>query len=81
MLRSCPRALTKSKWILKERPLRSSVSQRTSRPMSSQSGGSGGMGKVLVTSFVSVAAVAGGAIGYASYDGEFRKTLEDSVPG
>jgi len=57
------------------------VSRRPSRLMSSQAGSSGGMGKVIVTGFVTVAAVTGGAIGYAGYDNDFRKTLEDSVPG
>ena len=48
---------------------------------SSGGGGAGGAGKVLVASFVTIAGLAGGTIGYAGYDSEFRLLVEDSVPG
>lgn len=46
----------------------------------STASGSGG-GKVILTGLVTLTGVAGGVIGYAGYDPEFRVAFQDTVPG
>ena len=45
------------------------------------SGGGGGVGRLLVTTTVTAVGLAGGTIGYASVDPEFRTLVQDTVPG
>ena len=52
------------------------------RHSSSNAGGGGGVGGKLAFATVAATAVAaGGAVGYAAVDAEFRAYLEDNVPG
>ena len=47
----------------------------------SSGGGGGGAGKAVAGTLLFSVGVGGGVVGYAAFDPEFRKTLEDSVPG
>jgi len=49
--------------------------------LQSSSSGGGGVGKLIVTSIVAGAGLAGGTVGYASIDKDFRILVQDSVPG
>ena len=44
-------------------------------------GGGGGAGKAIAGTLLISAGLGGGVVGYAAFDDEFRKTLEESVPG
>jgi len=44
-------------------------------------GGGGGLGKLAFATVGSTAVAVGGTIGYAAFDPDFRKLVEDSVPG
>jgi len=48
---------------------------------SGKSGGGFGAGKIIATSFVTIAGLAGGTIGYAQNDPEFKLLVEDNIPG
>jgi len=52
----------------------------TVRAASSQAGGGGGV-KVLAGTVLVTAGTAGGVVGYCALDEDFRKTVEESVPG
>ena len=44
-------------------------------------GGGGGAGKVVAGTVLLTAGFGGGVVGYASVDSEFRKLVQDTVPG
>jgi len=44
-------------------------------------GGGGGLGKLAFATVGSTAVAVGGTVGYAAFDPDFRKLVEDSVPG
>ena len=77
------RAATKSVTI---RPSISAVHRRVPlvRHQSGTTGKSGkgfGAGKIIATSIVTVAGLAGGTIGYAKNDPEFKLLVEENIPG
>jgi len=51
------------------------------RHASSGGGGGGGAGKAVASTVLLTAGVGGGVIGYASVDTDFRKTVQQTVPG
>ena len=44
-------------------------------------GGGGGAGKVVAGTVLLTAGVGGGVVGYSAVDAEFRKLVQDTVPG
>ena len=55
---------------------------QSQRYQSSAAGGSSGGGaKLALVSIVTIAGAAGGTIAYANFDPEFRKLIQDNVPG
>ena len=58
-----------------------SVALRTGVRHASSGGGGGGVGKAVAGSLMFTTGVGGGVLGYAAVDKDFRKTLEDGLPG
>jgi hypothetical protein len=54
---------------------------RTGVRNASSGGGGGGAGKAVAGTLMFTVGVGGGVLGYAALDPDFRKTLEESVPG
>ncbi len=81
MLRGASRSLAKRAQVLATVNGSNSANSFQSRHQSSSGASSGGGGgKTALVGFVTVAGLSGGVIGYAGFDPEFRKVLEESVP-